>query len=599
MLQGPTLDQAPLTVGKYRIIAKLGEGGMAHVFLAVAHGPIGFSRLSVLKVVRPHLAEDPEILQMFLDEARLAGRLNHANVVQTYEVGEEDGRYVLVMEYLEGQPLRALQRRTKENVDTIPLPLQLKILVDALSGLHYAHELREYDGTPLHLVHRDVSPHNIFVTYDGQVKVLDFGIAKAATSSQETKSGVIKGKVSYMAPEQFETGPVDRRADIYSMGAILWQTATGFRMWRGVTDAQVMFAVSHGQIPRPSEVKSNVPGELDRICMRALAVNPEDRYPTAEAMQKDLRAFASELSTAVSALELGAFVAKEFAQERRDLRDRIEQQLSRSAETGGVVPLVNLHNSLQYTGSSAPRWSGGSGTPSSMRRPLASAPPYEPAPATGSRARFDLTPSLGSLPAPSAFPSGPPPRVSDPQPSGNRSASRKGILIAAAAGGLVALGGVGGLAAHLLVSGTAPATSTANASTGTSVPIAAPQPVASEEEAGKAPSVEIEIRVAPAHAKVFLDGRALAGNPAIERLPKEDRTYEVRIEAAGYAGRTMQVSSNRSTMVEVELKRERVQPGGPRPSEPAEPKSDSKAPPAKTTKPDPGLKTDNIDPWSQ
>jgi serine/threonine-protein kinase len=599
MLQGPTLDQAPLKVGKYRIIAKLGEGGMAHVFLAVAHGPIGFSRLSVLKVVRPHLAEDPEILQMFLDEARLAGRLNHANVVQTYEVGEEDGRYVLVMEYLEGQPLRSLQRRTKENVDTIPLPLQLKILVDALSGLHYAHELREYDGTPLHLVHRDVSPHNIFVTYDGQVKVLDFGIAKAATSSQETKSGVIKGKVSYMAPEQFETGPVDRRADIYSMGAILWQTATGFRMWRGVTDAQVMFAVSHGQIPRPSEVKSNVPGELDRICMRALAVNPDDRYPTAEAMQKDLRAFASELSTAVSALELGAFVAREFAQERRDLRDRIEQQLSRSAETGGVVPLVNLHNSLQYTGSSAPRWSGGSGTPSSMRRPLASAPPYEPAPATGSRPRLDLTPSLGSLPAPSTFPSGPPARVSVPHPNGNRSASRKGILIAAAAGGLVALGGVGGLAAHLLVSGTAPVASTANASTSMSAPIAAPQPVASET--GKAPSVEIEIRVTPAHAKVFLDGRALAGNPAIERLPKEDRTYEVRIEAAGYAGRTMQVSSNRSTMVEVELKRERVQPGGRTApsSEPAEPKSDSKAPPAKTTKPDPGLKTDNIDPWSQ
>ena len=600
MLQGPPLDQAPLTVGKYRIIAKLGEGGMAHVFLAVAHGPIGFSRLSVLKVVRPHLAEDPEILQMFLDEARLAGRLNHANVVQTYEVGEEDGRYVLVMEYLEGQPLRALQRRTKENVDTIPLPLQLKILVDALSGLHYAHELREYDGTPLHLVHRDVSPHNIFVTYDGQVKVLDFGIAKAANSSQETKSGVIKGKVSYMAPEQFETGPVDRRADIYSMGAILWQTATGFRMWRGTTDAQVMFAVSHGQIPRPSEVKSGVPGELDRICMRALAVNPDDRYPTAEAMQKDLRAFASELSTAVSALELGAFVAKEFAQERRDLRDRIEQQLSRSAETGGVVPLVNLHNSLQYTGSSAPRWSVGSGTPSSMRRPQASAPPYEPAPATGSRPRFDVTPSLGSLPPqPSTYPSGPPPRVSDPH-SGNRPASRKGILIAAAAGGLVALGGVGGLAAHLLVSGTAPATSTTSASTGTSTLAVTPQPMAGEVEAEKPPSVEIEIRVTPTHAKVFLDGRALAGNPAIERLPRGDKTYEVRIEAAGYTTRTLQVTSNRSSMVEVELRRERVQPGGrTAPSAPAEPKSDSKAPPAKTTKPDPGLKTDNIDPWSQ
>ncbi len=592
MLQGPALDQAPLTVGKYRIIAKLGEGGMAHVFLAVAHGPVGFSRLSVLKVVRPHLAEDPEILQMFLDEARLAGRLNHANVVQTYEVGEEDGRYVLVMEYLDGQPMRALQRRTKEKVDTIPLPLQLKILVDALSGLHYAHELQDFDGTPLHLVHRDVSPHNIFVTYDGQVKVLDFGIAKAATSSQETKSGVIKGKVSYMAPEQFETGPVDRRADIYSLGAILWQTATGFRMWRGVTDAQVMFAVSHGQIPRPSDMKSGVPAELDRICMRALAVYPEDRYPTAEAMQKDLRAFASEFSTAVSALELGAFVAREFSQERREMRDRIEQQLSRSAEAGGVVPLVNLQSPLHFTGSSAPRWSGSSGTPSSMRRPAVSAPPYEPAPATSSRPRFDLTPSVGSLRQPSTFPSGPPSR--EPQP--HRSASRKGILVAAAAGGLVALGGVGGLAAHLLVPNpSSPVTSAAIPSAGTPAPVL----VTTEAEAGNpAPtSVEVEIRVTPSHAKVFLDGRALAGNPAIERLPKDDKTYEVRIEAAGYATRTLQVTSSRSTMVEVELKRERVQPGGP--AEPTAPKGDAKPPPAKTTKPDPGLKTDNIDPWSQ
>lgn len=609
MLQDPALDQAPTAVGKYRIIAKLGEGGMAHVFLAVAHGPVGFSKLAVLKVVRPHLAEDPEILQMFLDEARLAGRLNHANVVQTYEVGEEDGRYVLVMEYLEGQPLRAIQRRMRHKGGGIPLPLQLKILVDALSGLHYAHELQDFDGTPLDLVHRDVSPHNIFVTYDGQVKVLDFGIAKAAISSQETKSGVIKGKVSYMAPEQFQAGPVDRRADVYAMGAILWQTATGYRLWKGANDAQVLYAVSHGQIPRPSDVASAVPLELERICMRALAVDPDERYATAEEMQRDLRAFASELSTAVSALELGAFVAKEFAKERRELRDRLEQQLSRSA--AGTVSLMNLQNPLMSTASSLQSMGGTGSQSGSMRREMTPTTGSVPSSAshagTGSVPHLGLTPQTGSgafAPNAAGDWTGSQFRaVSDSDRA--RSTSGKGIIIAAVAGGLLALGAVGGFAVHLFASN-------ANAGSATTAPPPVsspptetrPEPARTETapavSAPEARPVELEVRASPQHASIFLDGKALSGNPAVHQLPNSDRVYELRIEAPGYESRTMEVTADRSRTLQVELKAETSRPPSSRTGDPSSPAKTASPPPAKTAAPkEPGLKTDNIDPWSQ
>src|SRR5438105_4376679 len=174
------------TLGRYRVIAKLGQGGMAKVFLTVVPGPAGVQKLLVVKELRPELAHDEDIRTMFLDEARLAARLNHPNVVQTYEVGVERGHYFIAMEYLEGQPLNRLWRRMA--AEHMPLEMQLKILADALNGLHYAHELVDFDGTPLHVVHRDISPHNVFVTYDGQVKVVDFGIAKAASSRGSTKN---------------------------------------------------------------------------------------------------------------------------------------------------------------------------------------------------------------------------------------------------------------------------------------------------------------------------------------------------------------------------------------------------------------------------
>ncbi|HEY5453383.1 MAG TPA: serine/threonine-protein kinase, partial [Polyangia bacterium] len=217
-------------VGKYRIVMPLGQGGTADVYLAVADGPSGFTKLVVVKVLRKSLASDADFRLMFVSEARLAARLHHPNIVQTNEVIEVDGASVLVMEYLDGQPLSQVIVRGKQGAFT--LAMQLRVLVDALAGLHAAHELADFDGTPLGVVHRDVSPHNLFVTLEGHAKVLDFGIAKLERSLVETEVGTVKGKLRYMAPEQIASDKLDRRADIYAAGVILWEALTGERMWK-------------------------------------------------------------------------------------------------------------------------------------------------------------------------------------------------------------------------------------------------------------------------------------------------------------------------------------------------------------------------------
>ncbi|HEY8076299.1 MAG TPA: serine/threonine-protein kinase, partial [Labilithrix sp.] len=274
--------------GKYKLIAELGHGGMADVFLAVQAGPLGsgFSKLTVIKRLRPNLAEEPEFISMLVDEARIAARLNHPNVVQTNEVGEADSQYFIAMEYLDGQPFHRVQHRSAQRAKDGSVPLLTKeqqyvIVMDALAGLHHAHELADYDGTPLNIVHRDMTPHNVFVTYDGQVKVVDFGIAKAVGRSSETRQGVVKGKVRYMAPEQAIGQEVDRRADIFAAGVILWEAATGRRMWKDMDDLNIVQALVGGEAPTsPRAFDPNVPEAIDRMCCRALARTAWDRYAT-------------------------------------------------------------------------------------------------------------------------------------------------------------------------------------------------------------------------------------------------------------------------------------------------------------------------------
>jgi serine/threonine protein kinase len=323
--------------GGYQLLAELGHGGMADVFLVVMRGVGGFSKLQVLKRLRASLADDPEYGAMLVEEARLAARLSHPNIVQTNSAGQHKGRPYLTMEYLDGQPLhRVLRRIRSRDADTSPQAQAMLygILADVLGGLHHAHELADFDGTPLRVVHRDVSPQNVFVTYDGQVKVVDFGIAKAARRSTETtKTGVIKGKVAYMAPEQARGEDVDRRADVFAVGVMLWDIATGKRLWQGLDDLVVYHRLIAGDFPRSPLTQSasspiDVPPEIDAICRRALAPNAEDRYASAAEMQADLEAFLNKTGARLPMARVGEQIAAIFGEERAQARTVIETRLA-------------------------------------------------------------------------------------------------------------------------------------------------------------------------------------------------------------------------------------------------------------------------------
>ena len=341
---------APLLGGKYRLVVELGRGGMASVYLAVLLGQAGFSKLQVIKRLNADLAEHPEFLGMFLDEARLAARIEHPNVVQTNEVGNDGREYYIAMEYLEGQSLDVVLRRAEAR-GGLPLDMHVRAIMDVLAGLHFAHELRDFDGTPLSVVHRDVSPHNVIVTYEGQVKLVDFGIAKAADSSAKTQGGVLKGKFGYMAPENFAGEPLDRRADIYAVGVMLWQAMTGARMWpRRTPDLTIAQRVAAGEIPTPRSVKPDASPALEAICMRALATNRAKRYETAAEFRDALEDFMSTRSARDR--DIGKFVSELFADSRADIKAAIEARLRDDATSPQIPALRSLLGSAP-----PPSWS--------------------------------------------------------------------------------------------------------------------------------------------------------------------------------------------------------------------------------------------------
>lgn len=321
-LRATNSGQQTLSGLRYRPIIALGQGGMADVLLSVGRGPSGFNKLVVLKALRKELVTDDDMRQMFLAEARLSARLNNANVVQVYEVIDTT-LPCIVMEYLDGQPLSLIHQEAGER---FTLPQQLKVLSDACAGLHYSHELKDYDGSPLKIVHRDVSPQNIFVTYDGVVKVLDFGIAKATNVVNQTRTGIIKGKIAYMPREQLLNEELDRRADIYAVGCMLWHAAAGGKLWSGMPEGEVMRALIDGRIPRPSESRPVDP-KLEDIVMKALATNPDDRYSTALELRTAIDDYLAEASPKTTMREVGELVSSLFAAQQEARKQQIQLAL--------------------------------------------------------------------------------------------------------------------------------------------------------------------------------------------------------------------------------------------------------------------------------
>ncbi|HEY5944743.1 MAG TPA: protein kinase [Kofleriaceae bacterium] len=313
-------------LGRYRVLKHLTSGGMADVLLGRSDGIEGFERHVVLKRIRSEHARDKRFISMFLDEARLAAGLHHQAIVQVFDIGEANGEYFFAMEYIHGEDLRTVLSAMAKTRTHMPLGFVCSIVAAAASGLHYAHERRDAKGKPLNIVHRDVSPSNILIGYDGSVKIVDFGIAKATLRQTETLAGSLKGKCSYMSPEQCKSDPIDRRSDVYGLGVLLYELATTSRLFKGDNEYLVMDAIVNGRIAMPQVRRPDLPNDLSTIIMRALATDPNRRYQTAEELRIDLEHFMATNDRTTSIATLAGYMKKVFG-------ERSEPWLVESSDT--------------------------------------------------------------------------------------------------------------------------------------------------------------------------------------------------------------------------------------------------------------------------
>ncbi len=330
-------EMAVKAYGKYFLIKKLAEGGMAEIFLSKQVGVEGFEKNVVIKRMLPHLSVASDFVSMFLDEARLAASLTHPNIVQISDLGFADGCYFICMEYLAGEDLATVLRTAKRRGEHAPVNMVLRVFTEAGIGLHFAHEAVDPKGEPMRLVHRDISPSNIFVTYGGQVKVLDFGIAKAESRITSTGAGVVKGKYQYMSPEQARGDAIDRRSDIFSLGVSLYESLTGVRPFARDTDLAVLKAVLGGEYQPLRALRPDLPLEVEQIVTKAMAMEPEYRYPSALAFAQDIERYVGATTSATGGQALTQFMSVFFGPDRVKSKTRIES-LDELARRGVDIP---------------------------------------------------------------------------------------------------------------------------------------------------------------------------------------------------------------------------------------------------------------------
>jgi len=329
-----TQRRDPTKFGKYTLIDRIAVGGMAEIFLARQAGLEGFEKTIVIKRIRPHLSKQTSFVKMFLNEAKLAAQLNHPNIVQIYDLGKISESYFIAMEYIFGRDMRRIIPKADSMGIPFPMVYALKIASSVCEGLYYAHQKVDLYGNPLNIVHRDVTPENIFVSFDGTVKVLDFGIAKAANQIEQTRAGEIKGKLSYMSPEQCMGKALDCRSDIFSLGVVLYEWLTGFKLFTGESEVAILKSITEGKIYAPSYFKSDIPEAVEAILMRALDKDRDRRYQTAWDMQYDLDQFLSQYEFTPSNIHLSNFLKQLFFDELEEEKARV------AARTAGNEPPV-------------------------------------------------------------------------------------------------------------------------------------------------------------------------------------------------------------------------------------------------------------------
>lgn len=510
----------PSRIGAYRVITKLGEGGMAKVYLGMAlKGK--FRKLVVIKLLNGECAAIPEAREMFLEEAELAARLNHPNVVSTFEVGDDELGQFIAMEYLEGQSYSALMRKVGRS--QLALEHHLKVLIDVLAGLQYAHEFVDYDGTHLGIVHRDVTPQNVFVTYDGQVKLVDFGVAKAACQNHETRAGVIKGKLAYLAPEQATGAPLDRRADLFAVGVMLWEALAGRRLASGSIDVAIIHNRVNGLEPRIREVAPEVPPALAEICDRAMALHPEDRFATARELGDALQAALESLPDRSRLTPIGGVVCDAFAAERSEIRTTVEQHTR--ASDGGA---------------------GERSSVTTLSRPIAAHTP-----SSEGHSKADATDANAATVVPES-----PPAVARGPSRARTYALAGAALVAAIALVAVTRKGAESSSAAAPVGAGGPSAATTSAASKVSASASSPA----------AGTIDLRLSATPSEATLTLDGVTVDGNPFRTKIDRDDRMHVVRATAPGYAPLERAISFAADAEVALALSRAAAPPvAGPRP----------------------------------
>ncbi len=496
----PLRDLSGKRLGRYEMLSQLASGGMATVYVARAQGVAGFERLVAIKVLHPHLAHDEEFISMFLDEARLAARIRHPNVVPTLDISDSQGDgYFLVMEYIEGDHLGALLREAARGGQRLPVGVTLRILVDALEGLGAAHTLKDGDGKALAIVHRDISPHNILLGTDGVARITDFGVAKAEVRLSSTRDGQFKGKLAYMAPEQASNGTADQRSDLFSMGIVLWESLTGRRLFRADNNGELLNRLLNAPIPVPSEYVPEL-APLDEVLRKALAREPAERFQTAAELVEAIEAAASSVGGLAAPRQVGKSV-------REWLGGKIDTESTRIR-----TAIDALGRSEVSSAGGVPRPEGGGLTPMPAGASSSGSTPSAVRPIGGVRPE-DAT--IGATPRAIAHAHEP-----TPEKSGSR-----GAIVAALAVAVLLLLGVGG---YLLMSrgdGAAPVATTAGG------PIPTPTSVPTTAIAAPPPTTTVTAAPPPSAAEGPTEGAIADPTPpetttAAGETPPETRTGE-------------------------------------------------------------------------
>jgi serine/threonine protein kinase len=355
ILVRPAMRQ-PIKFGKYLLLERIAVGGMAEVFVAKAFGVEGFERLLGIKKILPTLGDDAEFISMFVDEARIAVQLSHANIVQVLELGKHDESLYIAMEYISGRDVRQLLERFRKRQQPMPIPQAALIVAEVCEALDYAHRKRDARGQALGIVHRDVSPQNVLVSFEGEVKLIDFGIAKAESRLQKTQAGILKGKFSYMSPEQVKGQAVDGRSDVFAAGILLWELVCGEKLFTGDSDFAILEKVRNGLVPAPRSVRRTCPEALEKVTLKALSTDPRERYQSASDLHDDLMRFTMVGDMMYGSRQLAGWMREEFRAEWEKEQARLRSWLGVQDETSEVTPVDPAYAVSEQSNEPTQQW---------------------------------------------------------------------------------------------------------------------------------------------------------------------------------------------------------------------------------------------------